>query len=47
MRFLVFLRLGQAVRRIAEISAAILQVGVEEEAVEPFVEVVMMRDVAA
>jgi hypothetical protein len=37
----------QAVGRVGEIAAAVLEVGVEEEPVEPGVEVVMAGDVAA
>ena len=46
MRLLVGLRLLEAVGRVGEISAAILQVVVEEELVELVAEVVVMGDVA-
>ena len=46
MRLLVNLRLFQTVRRIGEVGAAILHVGIEEEPVEIIAEIIMMRDVA-
>ena len=46
VRLLVRLRLLEAVGGVGEVGAAILQVVVEEEAVEVVAEVVMMRDVA-
>ena len=46
MGLLVELGLLEAVARIGEIAAAILQVGVEEEPVEVVAEVVMVGDVA-
>src|SRR5215204_3207957 len=47
MRLLVGLRLLQAVVRVGEISAAVLKVVVEEEAIEIVADVVMMGDVLA
>ena len=47
MRLLVGLRLLEAVGRIGEVSAAVLQVVVEEERVEVVADVVMVGDVAA
>ena len=46
MRLLVGLRLLEAVARVGEIGAAILQVVVEEEVVELVADVVMVGDVA-
>jgi hypothetical protein len=44
---LVELRLLQAVARVGEVGAAVLQVRVEEEPVEIVAEIIMVRDVAA
>ena len=46
MGLLVELRLVDVVRRIGEVAAAILQVGVEEELVEVVADIVVMGDVA-
>ncbi|MCY1171295.1 hypothetical protein D9M73_114000 [compost metagenome] len=46
MRFLVVLRLFQAVGRIGKIGAAILAVGVEEEIVQPVRQIIMVRNIA-
>ena len=46
VRLLELLRLVQPGGRCREIGAAILAVAIEEEIVEPVVEIVMMRDVA-
>jgi hypothetical protein len=46
MRFLVCLRLLEAVGRIGEVRAAVLHVGIEEDFVELVAEVVMVGDVA-
>ena len=46
MGLLVELRLFDAVRRIGEVAAAILEVGVEEELVEVVADVIVMGDVA-
>ena len=47
MRLFVGLRLLQAVGRLGEIGAAVLQVVVEEEAVEVVADVVMVGDICA
>ena len=47
MPFLGELRVVERRVRRFEIGAAVLPVGIEEERIEPAVEIVMMRDVAA
>ena len=47
MAFLGELGIVERLARCLEVAAAILPVGVEEEGIEPAVEIVMMRDVAA
>ena len=47
MALLGELRVVERLVRVLEIGAAILPVGVEEQRVEPPVEIVVMRDVAA
>ena len=46
MALLGELRVVERLVRVLEIGAAVLPVGVEEQRVEPAVEIVMMRDVA-